>query len=219
MAERPVRQPVSVTAGTTYVASYFAPNGHYSVTGSAFNSSVTNGPLTAPSNASSGGNGVYMYSGQNDFPNNSFNAANYWVDVTVPPTSTPGARPGDGHGRPGLGHGLVDGTDGRWRPDDLHRHAVHRLGRADADDGHGTPPATTTTVKGLTPGTSYTFTVKGANVNGNGPESAHSNAVTPQGRPPRRRRRTCRSCRPAPRLRSTGARRTTTAAARSPATR
>ncbi len=46
---------------------------------------------------------------------------------------------------------------------------------------NGTPPATTATVKGLTPGTSYTFTVKGANVNGNGPESAHSNAVTPQG--------------------------------------
>ena len=26
-------QPVSITAGTTYVASYFAPSGHYSFTG------------------------------------------------------------------------------------------------------------------------------------------------------------------------------------------
>ena len=29
MAERAVQHPVSVSAGTTYVASYFAPNGHY----------------------------------------------------------------------------------------------------------------------------------------------------------------------------------------------
>ena len=68
-------QPVQITAGTTYVASYFAPNGHYSYTGSGFSSAVTNGPLQAPANATTP-NGVYAYSGQNSFPTSSFNAAN-----------------------------------------------------------------------------------------------------------------------------------------------
>jgi YVTN family beta-propeller protein len=41
--------PIAVTAGTTYVASYLAPNGGYSYTTGAFaRAGVTNGPLTAP---------------------------------------------------------------------------------------------------------------------------------------------------------------------------
>jgi methionine-rich copper-binding protein CopC len=75
--------PVPVTAGTTYVASYYAPSGGYSYDSAAFASSgVTNGPLTALANSSaSPGNGVYGYSGSPAFPNGSFNATNYWVDV------------------------------------------------------------------------------------------------------------------------------------------
>ena len=42
--------PVSITAGTTYVAGYLAPNGHYSDTPSGFRSAVTNAPLTALAN-------------------------------------------------------------------------------------------------------------------------------------------------------------------------
>ena len=34
--------PVSITAGTTYVASYFAPNGHYSLTAGGFSAAVDN---------------------------------------------------------------------------------------------------------------------------------------------------------------------------------
>ena len=41
------------------------------------------------------------------------------------------------------------------------------------------PTATSATVSGLTNGTSYTFTVHATNGVGNGPESAQSNAVTP----------------------------------------
>jgi hypothetical protein len=73
--------PVSITANTTYVASYHTNKGKYSANGNYFANSHTNGPLTAPSSASSGGNGVYAYSGSNVFPNNTYNANNYWVDV------------------------------------------------------------------------------------------------------------------------------------------
>jgi methionine-rich copper-binding protein CopC len=75
--------PIQVTAGTTYVASYFAPNGDYSYDAAYFGSAgITNGPLTAPqSSAVTPGNGVYAYAGSPAFPNSSYNATNYWVDV------------------------------------------------------------------------------------------------------------------------------------------
>ncbi len=57
--------------------------GDYSVDGNYFAAAHTNinGALTAPSSASSGGNGVYAYGSSSVFPSNSFNACNYWVDV------------------------------------------------------------------------------------------------------------------------------------------
>ena len=39
--------PLPVTAGTTYVASYYAPNGRYAVNEQYFTTATTNGPLTA----------------------------------------------------------------------------------------------------------------------------------------------------------------------------
>ena len=74
-------QPVAVSAGTTYVASYLAPNGHYAFTAAAFAAAgVTRGPLTALPDGADGGNGVYLY-GTGGFPVNTFNSANYGVDV------------------------------------------------------------------------------------------------------------------------------------------
>lgn len=97
--------PVQIAANTTYVASYFAPNGGYSVNGSYFSSSGTdNGVLHALSNAAAGGNGVYIYGTGGTFPNQTFESANYWVDVaftanigpdTSPPTIT-GRTPSSG---------------------------------------------------------------------------------------------------------------------------
>jgi Domain of unknown function (DUF4082)/Cadherin-like domain len=73
-------QPISVTAGTTYVASYHS-NGFYSATANYFTTNYTNGALTAPASSSSGGNGVYAYGTGSLFPTASYNASNYWVDV------------------------------------------------------------------------------------------------------------------------------------------
>jgi hypothetical protein len=72
-------QPVAVTAGTTYVASYYAPRGRYSVNEGYFTSAISNGPLTALATGTDGGNGVYRYG--SGFPTNTWNASNYWVDV------------------------------------------------------------------------------------------------------------------------------------------
>jgi hypothetical protein len=73
--------PVNITANTTYIVSYHTNVGEYSTDGNYFASAYTNGPLTAPSSASSGGNGVYAYGSSNKFPNNTYNANNYWVDL------------------------------------------------------------------------------------------------------------------------------------------
>ena len=56
-----VSTPVAVAANTTYVASYYAPAGHYSVWENYFTSATTRGPLTALQNGTDGVNGVYKY--------------------------------------------------------------------------------------------------------------------------------------------------------------
>ena len=81
--------PVAITAGTTYVASYFAPNGHYSVTSGGLAAGVDNPPLHAVANSTSA-NGVYAYGAASSFPTGSFNAGNYGVDVLFAPPSAPG---------------------------------------------------------------------------------------------------------------------------------
>src|SRR5207249_1602097 len=79
-------RPVYVTANTTYIASYFAPVGHYSYTGAQFAAGgVTNGLLRALGNGESP-NGVFRYTSDSAFPNQSFNATNYFVDVVFETT-------------------------------------------------------------------------------------------------------------------------------------
>ena len=100
MAAGQLRHAVPVTAGTTYVVSYFAPVGHYAtseayymvVSGSAARAAAARWPTAA-----SGGNGVYGYGGD-VFPTSTFGAANYWVDAVF----TTGRRrhdAADGHRR------------------------------------------------------------------------------------------------------------------------
>ena len=91
--------PVPVKANTTYVASYYAPDGHYSYDGGYFsNSSAGLAPLTAlqSSTAAGGGNGLYSYGTGSTFPTTATAGDNYWVDAilnpatasTVPPAVT-----------------------------------------------------------------------------------------------------------------------------------
>ncbi|HEY4308987.1 MAG TPA: Ig-like domain-containing protein [Pirellulales bacterium] len=81
--------PVAVSAGVTYVASYHATLGHYSISRGYFSSGYSNGSLSVAANG-----GVYSY-GSGGFPTNSYLGSNYWVDVvfsgsaptdTTPPT-------------------------------------------------------------------------------------------------------------------------------------
>ena len=59
---------MAVTAGTTYVASYFTSTGHPAATEQGLASAVTNGPLTALA-----GGGVYAYGSSNTFPTSTYN--------------------------------------------------------------------------------------------------------------------------------------------------
>jgi hypothetical protein len=79
--------PVLVTANTVYVASYRAPNGGYAGDNGYFaTSGVDNGPIHLLANGESSGNGVYTYGGTSvQFPNSSYQASNYWVDVVFTP--------------------------------------------------------------------------------------------------------------------------------------
>ncbi|HWB99185.1 MAG TPA: N,N-dimethylformamidase beta subunit family domain-containing protein [Bryobacteraceae bacterium] len=81
--------PVHITANTIYVASYFAPQGHYSASPGFFTyNSIDTPPLHFPGI----GNGVYIYSPTPAFPTDSYAGTNYWIDVIYRPDgSLPGA--------------------------------------------------------------------------------------------------------------------------------
>ena len=69
--------PLPLTAGQTYVASYYAPNGRYAATAGYFSTPRSSGPLSAPTT----NNGRYRYGSGGGFPTVSWNATNYFVDV------------------------------------------------------------------------------------------------------------------------------------------
>jgi len=86
--------PVAITAGTDYVASYFAPAGHYSATSGFFATSGLDAPpIHLLQNGVDGPNGVYGYGSASAFPTSTFNSANYWVDVVYIPSVTMAGAP------------------------------------------------------------------------------------------------------------------------------
>ncbi len=175
--------PVAILANTTYVASYLAPNGHYSVNGPTLSTAVDNPPLHALADGATGGNGVYLYGSSTGFPASSYQASNYWVDVTFAQNlaaQAPGA-PTAVSASAGLGQATVNWT------------APANNGGASITSYKVTPyiganaqtpvtvsaPASSKVITGLTPGTAYTFTVAATNSVGTGADSSPSNSVTP----------------------------------------
>ena len=82
--------PVVGQPNTTYIASYLAPNGHYSDTSPGLSSAVDNPPLHALA-AGTTGNGLYVYDSGRRSRSNTFNATNYFVDVVFSTAGAPGA--------------------------------------------------------------------------------------------------------------------------------
>ncbi|MCP3141490.1 DUF4082 domain-containing protein [Pyxidicoccus xibeiensis] len=85
--------PVAISANTTYVASYHAPNGAYAFNDAGLASGVSAAPVHALPGTTSGGNGVYKYGPSGSFPTDSFRDSNYWVDVLFQATGAPPPQP------------------------------------------------------------------------------------------------------------------------------
>ena len=64
--------PVPVTANTTYIVSYHAPNGFYAANSQYFTTGYNNAPLHSPASDPSGGNGIYHYGPSGTFPTDTF---------------------------------------------------------------------------------------------------------------------------------------------------
>ena len=136
--------PVAVTAGTTYVVSYYAPKGHYSV-GASLTNQVNAPPLYALASANApNGNGVFVYGSAPAFPTGTYAASNYFVDPVFSPNTVPTAprradRGHGGHRRVGFGHGLVERPDEQLVHHLLHRYPVRGVDGGHAGDGQRLP--------------------------------------------------------------------------------
>jgi hypothetical protein len=188
--------PVDVFPNTTYVASYFAPSGHYAASPYYFytppptGGNVLNSPplhaLSASAPVSGGlytsANGVYSYGSTSTFPTSSFQGTNYWVDPVFAPgtPSAPGQVTNVG-ATAGNGSATVSWSapSGGGAPTSYTITAYVGSAAQSATTISGSPPATSATITGLTNGTSYTFTVTATNAVGTSPASEHSNTATP----------------------------------------
>jgi hypothetical protein len=169
--------PVPISAGTIYVASYFDPNGHYSSTPSGLSTSIDNPPLHAISSNTSA-NGLYAYSSTSIFPTNSYNANSYSVDVLFQPT--PPGQPTNVTATAGLQSATVNWSAPASGAVTKYTVTPYIGSAAQSQTTvTGSPPMTSTTISNLTAGTAYTFTVQASNAYGDGQVSTASNSVTP----------------------------------------
>ena len=73
--------PVAIAANTPYVASYFTSVGQAQTKTDFYLSGITNGSLYAYRDGEAGGNGIYIRLGTSAFPNATWMASTYYVDV------------------------------------------------------------------------------------------------------------------------------------------
>jgi hypothetical protein len=83
--------PVAIAKDTVYITSYYAAGGRYAFSPGFFHQGVDRAPMHGLSNGVAGGNGVYRY-GASGFPDQTFNATNYWVDASFDRTVPPDTR-------------------------------------------------------------------------------------------------------------------------------
>ena len=179
-------QPVLISPNTTYIASYFAPSGHYSEIEQYFDPPIRGGatlnapPLHAVRNTQSTSNGIYTYAKSSAFPTQTFNGENYWVDVSFTPVAAPG-MPTNVTGTPGYASAAVSWTASSSGGPATSYTVTPYIGTTAQTPVTvtGNPAPTSVLVNGLTNGTTYTFTVTPSNPVGPGPTSAASNPVTP----------------------------------------
>ena len=76
--------PVRLTPGTTYVVSYFSPDGNYANDDRFFAADYASSPLHVKA-----GGGAYAYAAQTQLPNVA-STANYWADVVFAPDDNSG---------------------------------------------------------------------------------------------------------------------------------
>src|SRR5262249_956635 len=77
--------PVAVTANTTYVVSYHSNVGNYAADASYFGGKGGGAPAVHVTSSGPGGNSLFGY-GVSQFPTQTFNGTNYWVDVVFSPS-------------------------------------------------------------------------------------------------------------------------------------
>jgi hypothetical protein len=186
--------PVAIAAGTTYVASYTAPNGRYAEDDGYFASNgLDNPPLHALRDGTAGPNGAWGAAGT--FPTKTYLSANYWVDVVFAQTATDTTAPTIASRTPAAG---ATGVATTTRPSATFSEPVEagsisftlRAGSASpvaatlAYDA-ATRTATLTPDAALAASTSYTATVSGArDLAGNTMQSASWSFTTAATTPP-----------------------------------
>ncbi|WP_374454433.1 DUF4082 domain-containing protein [Nocardioides sp.] len=99
-------QPVAISPGQTYIASYYTPATKYAFQYDFFQQQATRGPVTALRSTATSPNGVHCYDVASCvFPSNGFRSSTYWVTplwqdpadpvpTPTPPTPTPTPPPG-----------------------------------------------------------------------------------------------------------------------------